>query len=205
VSDFRNLLHHHVHQSGAGSASTFWAGLGAIRRETLLDVGGFDEQRFPHPSIEDIDLGMRLASNGKRIVLDPAIQGRHLKRWTLRSMVETDLLRRGAPWVRLLLERGSSSTALNLGWRHRFSVLFSLVFVTAMATRHPRVAGGALVGVVLLNRSFYLLLMRRRGWRLAAAGIPLHVLHHLLSAVAVPTGTAFYLCDRFFRARSSSP
>src|SRR5262249_6575525 len=33
VSQFRNLLHHHVHQEGAGPATTFWAGLGAVRRE----------------------------------------------------------------------------------------------------------------------------------------------------------------------------
>ncbi|MDF2754156.1 MAG: pglI 2, partial [Gaiellaceae bacterium] len=39
VSDFRNLLHHHVHHQGAGVATTFWAGLGAIRREVFLDLG----------------------------------------------------------------------------------------------------------------------------------------------------------------------
>ena len=31
ISEFRNLLHHHVHQRGAGPAETFWTGLGAIR------------------------------------------------------------------------------------------------------------------------------------------------------------------------------
>src|SRR5262249_5000753 len=35
VSAFRNLLHHHVHQQGAGRATTFWAGLGAVRREAF--------------------------------------------------------------------------------------------------------------------------------------------------------------------------
>ena len=38
VSRFRNLLHHHVHQEGAGPAETFWAGLGAIRRDSFLAV-----------------------------------------------------------------------------------------------------------------------------------------------------------------------
>ena len=60
VSDFRNLLHHHVHHQGAGVATTFWAGLGAIRREVFLAIGGFDEARFPRASIEDVELGMRL-------------------------------------------------------------------------------------------------------------------------------------------------
>ena len=56
VAAFRNLLHHHVHHRGAGPASTFWSGLGAIRRDAFLAVGGFDGERFPHPSVEDVDL-----------------------------------------------------------------------------------------------------------------------------------------------------
>ncbi|MFP4513821.1 MAG: glycosyltransferase, partial [Acidimicrobiales bacterium] len=89
VSAFRNLLHHHVHQAGAGDAETFWTGLGAIRRQTFLRLGGFDAERYPHPSIEDIELGDRLRAQGSRSALDPAIQGKHLKTWTLRSMLWT--------------------------------------------------------------------------------------------------------------------
>ncbi len=129
VSDFRNLLHHHVHHQGAGVATTFWAGLGAVRRDAILSSGGFDEQRFPLASIEDIELGMRLHRHGGRILLDPAIQGKHLKSWSLTGMMHTDLLRRGVPWVKLLLEHRADSTALNLGWRQRIgtggSVLLS--------------------------------------------------------------------------------
>src|SRR5215218_1961264 len=47
VSAFRNLLHHHVHQSSPGEVPTFWAGLGAIRRAAFLAAGGFDEARYP--------------------------------------------------------------------------------------------------------------------------------------------------------------
>src|SRR5512140_788295 len=68
VSTFRNLLHHYVHQHAAGPASTFWAGLGAMRRTTFESCGGFTV----HP-IEDIELGMRLARDGKKIRLDPMI------------------------------------------------------------------------------------------------------------------------------------
>ena len=32
VSQYRNLLHHFVHQVGREKASTFWAGCGAVRR-----------------------------------------------------------------------------------------------------------------------------------------------------------------------------
>ena len=35
LSQYKNLLHHWVHQTGREEASTFWAGCGAIRREVL--------------------------------------------------------------------------------------------------------------------------------------------------------------------------
>jgi hypothetical protein len=114
VAAFRNLLHHHVHHRGAGPASTFWSGLGAIRRDAFLAAGGFDGERFPHPSIEDVDLGARLVAGGARIVLDPAIQGTHLKAWTVRSMIRTDFARRAVPWVALLL-RSAAERRLRAG------------------------------------------------------------------------------------------
>ena len=96
VSRFRNLLHHHVHASAGGPATTFWAGLGAIRREAFdAPSAASTATRYPRPSIEDIELGMRLHAAGRRIVLDPAVRGTHLKRWTLGSMLRTDLARAG--------------------------------------------------------------------------------------------------------------
>jgi GT2 family glycosyltransferase len=196
VSDFRNLLHHHVHQEGAGEAMTFWAGLGAVRREDFLAVGGFDEQRFPRASVEDIDLGMRIVANGGQILLDPTIQGKHLKRWTLTSMVRTDFVHRGSPWVRLLLSSDRASTALNLGWRHRASAAASGAVVLALLLRRPRPAAVAAICLIALNRDFYRLLLAKRGWRQAAAGIPLHLLHHLIGIASVPAGVALYVRDR---------
>ena len=188
ISRFRNLLHHHVHSSSPGPAETFWAGLGAIRRDAFLAAGGFDASRYPEPAIEDIELGMRLVAGGASITLDPEIRGTHLKRWSLIAMVRTDLMRRGIPWVRLQLESGRSSGALNLGWRHRLSALAALAAVGAAAARRPLALAGALGGLVALNARFYALLRRRGGIVLAALGLPLHVLHHLVSVIAAIAG-----------------
>jgi GT2 family glycosyltransferase len=199
VSDFRNLLHHHVHHQGAGVATTFWAGLGAIRRDVFLELGGFDEKRFPHPSVEDIELGMRLHVRGQRVILDPAIQGKHLKAWTFAGMIKTDLLRRGVPWLRLVLERRSGATALNLGWSHRVGTGASLLLLVGLARRKARLVGGTLAFLILLDRPFYQLLLRRRRTRLVVAAMPLQLVHRLTAAAAVPIALTIHL-----RARSKA-
>jgi hypothetical protein len=189
VSGFRNLLHHHVHQSAAGRVGTFWTGLGAIRRAAFGAAGGFDETL---PWMEDVDLGIRLSREGARIVLDPTIQGTHLKSWTLPQMVWTDLARRGVPWVGIVLRSGGGDQ-LNLGWRHRLSAAACLIGLAALARRRAGVALAALATLVALNLSFYGLLLRRRGAAEAASGVFLHALHHLTAASAVPVGLAAHL------------
>jgi glycosyltransferase involved in cell wall biosynthesis len=196
VSAFRNLLHHHVHQEGAGPTGTFWAGLGAIRRDSFLDAGGFDADRYSVPSIEDIELGTRLAADRALIVLDPHLLGTHLKHWSLRNMVWTDFTRRGIPWVDLMLRRRQASSALNLGLRHRLSALASMAAVLALVRRRLRLATGATLILVALNARFYMLLARRRGPRMAVIGIGLHALHHLVAVAAVPAGIVAHLLNR---------
>jgi len=186
VSQFRNLLHHHVHHEGAGAATTFWAGLGAVRRDVFEASGGFDADRYPVPSVEDIDLGTRLAAAGCRIELDPAVQGTHLKAWSFAGMVESDLWHRGVPWVELLLRHGARSSALNLGWRHRASAVASLFAAFSLLRGRWSRAVLALGTLVALNRSFYALLLRKRGRFGAMTGVGLHVVHHVLGALSVP-------------------
>jgi glycosyltransferase involved in cell wall biosynthesis len=187
VSQFRNLLHHHVHTVNRGPAQTFWAGLGALRREAFVASGGFDGAAYPHSSIEDIELGLRLQSIGRRVVLDPTIRGKHLKRWTLAEMVYADFARRGLPWAQLVLERRTGSSALNLGWRHRLSAAASVAAVVSACSGRRRIPAGAVGLLLVLNADFYRLLLRRQGLSGAAVGIGLHVLHHLTGVAAAAT------------------
>lgn len=196
TSRYRNLLHHHVHNGAAGEAETFWAGLGAVRREAFEATGGFDAIEFPEPSVEDIELGMRLRRGGARIALDPRIRGRHLKAWTPLSMTATDFSRRGVPWARLLLRGGSSSTALNLGWRRRASAATSVALLASLLGRRPRLAAAALIANLVVERDLYALLARRGGARLLLAGIGLHQLHQLTAAASVPTALVLHLREQ---------
>jgi hypothetical protein len=183
VSTFRNLLHHHVHQESAGPVDSFWSGLGAVRRSSFDAVGGFHELA----GVEDIELGARLSATGGAIELDAAIQGKHLKRWTLPRMVHTDLFLRGVPWTQLALEGRATRRGFNLGWRHRLSAAASLLAVDRLVRRRLVASATALAALCALNLRFYRLLASR-GWRYLLGGIAVHVIHHLTSALAVPLG-----------------
>src|SRR4051812_47426640 len=91
VSQYKNLTHHFIHQRSRSDAETFWAGCGAVRRDAFERVGGFDETKYTRPSIEDIELGRRLRRRGFQIALDRHLQVKHLKRWTLLSLLRADI------------------------------------------------------------------------------------------------------------------
>jgi GT2 family glycosyltransferase len=210
VSQYRNLLHHFVHQSGETEASTFWAGCGAIRRAVFFEVGGFDAVRFPRPSIEDIELGYRLRRAGYRVVLDKALQGTHLKHWTLRDVLVTDVIRRALPWARLVAETGYAPDDLNLRWRQRVSAILALgaVAIIPLALIEPwflAIAGGGLVGVLVLNQDLYRFFRRTRSWRFAMACFPLHLLYYLCGWIGCLWAWAEMPARRRRRARDSAP
>jgi hypothetical protein len=105
-------------------------------------------------------------------------------------------MRRGVPWVELMLERRTSSTALNLGWRNRIATVVTLALVWALARRDLRAAAAATAVLGAIDADFYRLVLRRRGVTTAAAAVPLYTVHRLTSAAAVPIGIATHLLKR---------
>ncbi|HEX8161600.1 MAG TPA: glycosyltransferase [Pyrinomonadaceae bacterium] len=210
ASQFKNLFHHHTHQRSPPRASTFWAGCGAIRREVFDAVGGFDARRYSRPSVEDIELGYRLRRAGFRVALDPELQAKHLKRWTLASLVRADVRDRAVPWSRLILEGGGMIDELNLRVAARASAalvalalsLLALALLMLAASLFAPAAAppaawpfalslaalAALAVVIAVNRDLYGYLLRLRGARFAAASCAMHLLYFLYS------GATFALC-----------
>lgn len=200
VSQFRNLLHHHTHVTHPGRAGSFWSGCGVIRRRVFDDVGGFDPE-YRRPSVEDIELGMRVMEDGGRIDLDPSLRCRHHKSWTLRSMIHTDVVHRAVPWTRLILEKGTLPSTLNLDLTNRIcgaaAVLSALLApVPIVAGGWPRYAALAAIAALLatiawLHRDFYRLCHRRGGAGFAIRSFALHWLFFLYSSL---TFAAMVIC-----------
>ena len=189
ASQYMNLRHHYVHHAHGGEASTFWSGCGAVRRDAFLAVGGFDAERYDRPSIEDIELGYRLRGAGGRIMMDPAMQGTHLKEWSLWGVVHTDIVCRALPWSRLLLETPEAPMALNAGPKEQAKAvlagLWLLSGVAALVSSWPwAVFLGLSVVVAAAHGDLFDLFRKRRGWLFAIAALGFHQFHLLYSGAA---------------------
>lgn len=201
VSQYRNLYHHFTHQQARSSdAATFWAGCGAVRHDAFTAVGGFDEESYAAPSIEDIELGYRLRAAGYRILLDKAMQVKHLKRWELVGMLRTDIFRRAVPWSNLMFENKNIINDLNLQTSQRISAgltILSCLFVL-FAPLAPQILFLTLpiaIAIIVLNRKLFTFFLRKRGLKFAAAAFPMLVLYYFYSS------TTFVLCRIIFALR----
>jgi GT2 family glycosyltransferase len=202
LSQYRNLLHHFVHQNGREVASTFWAGCGAVRRRAFLEVGGFDESWVDR--IEDIELGARLLRAGHSIRLARDLQVKHLKRWRLFDMLATDLWRRAVPWTELMLREGQMADDLNVRLRDRVSVATAFVVLLALplAGAWPHalgVAGGATALMVALNAPLLGFFRRQRGFLFALAVVPLYWVFLLVCGLGFALGVLRHLLGRMRR------
>jgi glycosyltransferase involved in cell wall biosynthesis len=203
LSQFKNLLHHFIHQNSEENAKTFWAGFGAIYREVFLQLRGFDEKRYTKPSIEDIELGLRICNAGYQIRLDKDLQVKHAKQWSWRGFFRTEIVNRALPWSKLIIEKGALSSDLNLKVTYRISsFLAGIILLVLLLTILDAVSvigiglnkyfiGLAvllIITVVILNLDLYNFFFRKRGLKFTFLSVPLHLFYYLYS------GITFVIC-----------
>ena len=187
ISRYKNLLHHFVHQNSRREATTFWAGCGAIDRQTFLKVGGFDES-YQKPSIEDVELGSRMVQRGHTVWSCPEILSTHLKRWTFSSLIRTDIFQRALPWSRMIRANGSIPNDLNLGWASRLSAAaaWMLIFCLAACLFSPWAAAGAGAAIALIllcTTALFQFFQRTEGLRFTCWAFSLHTFYLLYSSL----------------------
>jgi len=199
-SQYKNLSHHYVHQTSQEDASTFFAACGAIRRDAFEMVGGFSE-RYQRPCIEDIELGYRLKGAGKKVVLNKALQVKHLKEWSAPSLLRSDLMDRALPWTDLILRYHGLVYELNLRLTHRLSVAAAWVLVASpiglLWWRGFLAVGLAMaIALIILNAPLYEFLRRRRGVWFMVKAIPWNWFFHMYSGLGFAVGLARHLLGR---------
>jgi cellulose synthase/poly-beta-1,6-N-acetylglucosamine synthase-like glycosyltransferase len=186
ISQYRNLMHAYVHQTGAEQASTFWSGCGAIRTSVFREHSGFVED-YGRPAIEDIELGYRLVRAHHKIVLDRTILATHMKRWTFWGLLKTDILDRAIPWTELILRDRLMPDDLNLQLSQRVSV--ALVFVLIALCAMIAAVSGIYMLIPLLAIAF---LMLARWWgEFGSYDRPRRAFAMLMGVIAVVAAIAY--------------
>lgn len=196
-SQYKNLVHRYHHIHAGGDIDAFWAGCGAVARQAFAEVGGFDAARYPHSSIEDIELGLRLRQRGLRIHLEPALLATHLKVWHLRNLLHTEVCRRAIPWSRLIIEHGWWSRNLNMGGGERVRALLAAFWLATLVLAAARVwppwPALIILGLIAVaNRRLFGYFRQRRGVLFAIGGVLYHHVYYLYSAAAFAYCLAAY-------------
>jgi len=219
VSQFKNLMHAFVHLHGKRRAFTFWCGCGAVKRAVYLEQGGLDET-YDRPSIEDIEFGFRMMRSGRKLALDPQVQCKHLKTWTLWNLVRTDVLQRGIPWTELILRTRFLPDDLNLRWSQRASVFASFVLVVLGGVVTGETLSGktilpvgaetagilvSLASIYFLNQGFYQFLTARKGRRFSLCAIALHIFYFFYSGISFALGAVMFASRAISSRPSSEP
>lgn len=184
TSLYANLRHHFVHQNGPSEATTFWSGIGMIDRKTFLAFGGYDTALFVHPSIEDVELGVRLKSKGHRIRLVHQAFGTHCKDWSLWRVWHTDVVRRAYPWSELIADGRTAGLDLNVATGERitaFMAVASLACLLVTPFYGPALVGaiGFILGYAIRNRKFFGFLARRLPLTGLAVAVAMHWCYHI--------------------------
>lgn len=179
VSKFRNILHHHHHQRNHRKAGVFWGAFSLVKKKAFEDVGGFDEN-FDLPSIEDVELGIRLANRGHIVRINAAIQVKHLKNWTFYNWMKTDIFLRAKPWTVLMFRYGKrAGNHLNTDSLEKISAVFTLLTIGLLIFGCYWTWLWALVPVTIL----IFILTQLSFYRLASSKFsllpPVVVLHHI--------------------------
>ena len=189
-SRYKNLTHRFYHQNARRDAETWWAGCGAIAADMFEKVGGFDVETYRVPSIEDIELGYRINKAGGKILLEPELQAKHLKVWTVRNSIYTDIFCRALPWSRLMIARENVTNDLNTGPMERvraaFAGLFLLTVILSLVmlpTIWPLTLAFLII-VFALNIRLFRFFISTGGVFFAIASVLYHQLYYVYSAAA---------------------
>jgi len=189
VSQYRNLLHHHTHHTRGSTATHFWTGLGAVRRNLFNELGGLDDTTWAR-NMEDVEFGHRIVDSGYTIDVLPDVEGTHHKSLTIASMVRVDLFDRAIPWSTLMLRQGLRPDPFVVSPTQAAAAAAAGITITALVLAPFSRAGRALMALASLafigvNARLLAFFARTRGLGFAVAAVPLHIVHTAVSALGL--------------------
>lgn len=185
LSQYKNLLNHYVHQNAPAEVATFWTGCGAIRASVFRALGGMDETPG---QLDDVELGFRLSRHGHCVRVCKSIQAKHLKKYSVISLLHSEILERALPWSRIILNADSWPGQSNLqqGQIRSAFLLAAFLGLLLAGVIYPALAWFSLIpaaALLWLNRGFYKFLMAHRGPGFAAPAVFWHWFSFFYAAI----------------------
>jgi glycosyltransferase involved in cell wall biosynthesis len=196
VSQYWNLLLRFGEERHSAHCAQFAPGCGAVRRNTFLSAGMYDEWRFATACLENVELGQRLLGLGYGVLLSSDLKVTHLKQWHLASVCRevwfrSRLLARSLGYSRMSAAAPSEVVfTLSRALTPALPLLTTLMLAAAFVpTPHPTAKGGAaLIALLLTNLPVHRFYASARGLGFALLSAPLHIFVQIVAAVALCTG-----------------
>ena len=202
-SQYKNLWMRWTYLRKTGDVPLFYTTAAAIRRESFLRAGGFD-QGYATPNVEDTAFGQKLATLGIRVRVAPDVEVEHVKRYSLAGLLRTDFIR-AVSMTRLKLRerRQLAQNNTSIPSTYMASVPLGtlgvalLVLGAALGVPVVTAAGvAALLGTLVLNRSFLRAIAASDGWGRAVSSIALLWLELVVVGAGTGVGILSYLLGR---------
>ncbi len=177
----------------------FWiSSIGAVRRDAFLSVNGFRTTFNNKQGGGDLEFGKRLRGAGWKIRLDTRIQGKHLKRYTLWSLLRNDYSR-GKGWFRFAFREQILAYVIrklriaNIYPGFIISVVISLALFLSLllvpfSSSFAFVAAFFAAAYLLVNYRLLRFFKRRAGTVFVLRVIPLSFVDHLVAGLGVLRG-----------------
>jgi len=197
LSNYRSLVQRYYHQKQADDSCTFSSACGIVRSSVFERAGGYDEWHFSRRQLEDMELAQRIRGLGARIAAHPELHATHLRKWTLRRMVATEIFDRTVPWMRLVKreilrgDRGAPSGRSAKRLKIALSWLAVLIGAAAWIRHSAPLGIGALSCLLLvlaLNAPQLAFFARERGLGFTALSAPVDILYYLIAGVGLVFG-----------------
>ncbi|MGB7062606.1 MAG: glycosyltransferase [Candidatus Zixiibacteriota bacterium] len=213
---YKNLWLYYSYVNSPQDFEWFILSIGAIRKEVFSELKGF---KTTYPTVSgggDLEFGRRLREAGEKIRLDTTIQGKHLKRYTIRSLLRNDYVR-GKGWFEFAVGRRTLWHVIkklriaNIYPAFIASVLISFVclFSLLLAPFYSIFLYLAILSALahlLVNYPLFRFFRHEAGVGFLLKAIPLSFIDHLVAGFGVMSGCISWLSSfitrRVFRRES---
>lgn len=182
----------------------FWiSSIGAVKREVFFELKGFRTTFQTKYGGGDLEFGRRLKQAGQKILLDTKIQGEHLKRYTLLSLLQNDY-NRGKGWFEFAVGQGIIPYVIrkmriaNVYPVFLISVVISILFLSALLLS-PFSKLFFILGTLsfivyfIINYTQFQFFHQQAGTGFLWKAIPLSFLDHLVAGLGVLRGCIGYI------------